>query len=157
MNLSTKITALAAAAIGATALAGGAAADVKTTSAAVGAAPVTITVRIPPSNSGVTHTLADGHTVQTWNFSDGTVWINAPWVDVRKCTVEPVVGSGRPVLATHEAVDYKDWTLLYLWAPNGTSRASGTVDVTMTCPASAVTGAAQRTSAKVTPPKLPRR
>lgn len=156
MKLSTRITALATAAIGAAALGSAAAADVKTVSAAAGPAPVSINVRIP-IGAGVTHRLDDGHTVVTYSYTDGVVWINAPWVDVRKCTVAPVVGSGRPVLVTHENVDYRDWTLLFLWAVNGTSRASAVVDVTMTCPASAVTATAQRTDRRVTPPKLPRR
>lgn len=157
MNLSTRIAALATAAIGAAALAGTAAADVKTASAAAGPAPVSINLRIPISSTGVTHRLDDGHTVVTYSYTDGVVWINAPWVDVRKCTVAPVVGSGRPVLVTHENVDYRDWTLLLLWAVNGTSRASAVIDVTMTCPASAVTATVQRTDRRVTPPKLPRR
>lgn len=156
MNLKSKVTALAAGAVGATALTSVAAADFKTAQAAAGPAPVSFSIRVPVAND-VTHRLDDGHTVRTWNYTDGTVWVHAKWVDVRKCTVAPVVGSSRPVLAAHENANYVDWLLISLWAPSGTSRASGMVDVTITCPASAVIAAAQQAPAEVTPAKPPRR
>lgn len=158
MNLSTKLTVLAAAAVGATALSGVAVADYQT-AAEVEAVPepVSISLRVPKGANGTAIALDGGRQVQVWNFSDGTLWIHSPWVDVRKCIVAPAVGSGRPIAISHEDAGYRDWTLLYVWTANGSSRAAATVDVDMTCPASAVTTTEQSTAGRVTPPKLPGR
>lgn len=157
MNLSTKLTVLAAAAVGATALSGVAVADFQTADVGSGPEPVSISVRVPKGASGTAIALDDGRQVQVFNYSDGTVWIYSPWIDVRKCIVAPAVGSGRPIAISHEDVGYRDWTLLYVWTANGSARTAATVDVDMTCPASAVTTATQSTPGRVTPPKLPGR
>ena len=157
MNLNKLFAAAAADVIGGTALSGIAAADTQKADGTAGSDTVSITVRATKGEQNVTRTLDDGHLIKTWNFTDGTFWINAPWVDNRKCTVASAFGSGRPILVSHEDVDYKDWTLLYVWAVNGTSRAAATLDVTLTCPSSALIPAAQLAADSVSPTKPPRR
>lgn len=139
-KLSPKLTALAAATvIGGTALSGIAVAQNQSAGVAAGSDTFSISVRAHKGDSGVFTTLSDGHQVQIWNYADsGTVWLYAPWLDHRSCTLEPVVTAGRPGLATHEDYLYRDWTGINLWTASGTARQPGTVDITLTCPASAV-------------------
>lgn len=68
----------------------------------------------------------------TWNFSDGTVWVNVPDRDVRQCaaTATPVTGKAGATVVRQQ-VDYKDWILFYAYA-NGT-RAQMDVDLVLAC------------------------
>lgn len=153
MKLTTPLTVIAAAAIGGTALSAVAFADTRSAQVAGDAPPVTISLRIPRNTQDVATTLDNGREVRTWNYSDGTFWVYAPWVDVRKCTAAPAVGSGRPIAVTHEEGNWSQWALFMTWTANGASRVAATVDLTMTCPASAVIETAGSTAGRVSPPR----
>jgi hypothetical protein len=71
-------------------------------------------------------------TIRTWNFSDGTVWLNVPDRDVRNCAVSATPVTGRAgATAVRQQVDYKDWVLIYTYA--GTARAHMDLDVILAC------------------------
>lgn len=162
MKLNTAISALVIAVVGGTALSGIAVADSRTASLTAGSAPAPISFRIHASDNGTVTKLDDGHEVKTWEYSDGTIWVNAPWVDVRRCTVDPAVGStvgtspSRPIMITHEDANYRDWVLLYAFNATGSTRVAATVDLTMSCPASAMVATAKSVASRVSPPRLPR-
>ena len=79
-----------------------------------------------------TYKFSSSATMRSWNYSDGTVWLNVPGHDVRSCAVSatPV---GAPVSAhvIRQKVDYQDWILMYSYV-SGT-RARMDVDVILAC------------------------
>ncbi|HEV2890572.1 MAG TPA: hypothetical protein VGX28_09365 [Frankiaceae bacterium] len=70
--------------------------------------------------------------IKTWNYTDGTVWINVPEKDVRNCAVTATpVGAKPDTTVIRQPVDYKDWVLLYTYT--GTARTQTAVDVVLAC------------------------
>jgi hypothetical protein len=71
--------------------------------------------------------------IKTWNFTDGTIWLNVPQRDVRQCavTATPVTGGGSATVI-RASVPYSDWILLYTYGANG-ARAQFPVDVVLAC------------------------
>lgn len=70
--------------------------------------------------------------IRTWNFSDGSVWLNVTGPDVRQCAVTATpVGAGPDSTAVRQHADYKDWVLLYTYT--GAARAHMALDVVLAC------------------------
>jgi hypothetical protein len=71
-------------------------------------------------------------TLRTWNYSDGTIWINVPDRDVRQCAVTATPVTGSPgATVVRQQVDYANWILLYTYA--NTTRQQMAADVVLAC------------------------
>jgi hypothetical protein len=72
-------------------------------------------------------------TIKSWDYSDGTVWLNVPDRDVRQCAATATSVSGSAgATAVRQAVSYSDWILFYTYA--GTTRQQMALDVVLACP-----------------------
>lgn len=71
-------------------------------------------------------------TIKSWNYSDGTIWLNVPDRDVRQCavTATPVTGAAGAT-AVRQQVDYTNWILIYTYA--GTTRQQMAADIVLAC------------------------
>ena len=71
-------------------------------------------------------------TIKSWDYSDGTIWLNVPDRDVRQCAVTATPVSGSPgATVVRQQVDYANWILLYTYA--NTTRQQMAADIVLAC------------------------